>query len=369
MRWLALAVALIASLAAAEGVVRLLPENVLGFRYEEGRFKRPRDGTPDKSANKLGFRDIDHGPRAAGVRRLYLIGDSYVHGIYCNVSQSVGRRLQHHLDAQAAGKFEVVAFGRGGWGQRAELDALKRLGRLESGDLVVTLALTFNDIVDNWPKLRGKSLDQRRQVSLYRPGWLEFPAEKAPGLIFRWSALNRLISHRLYQWTRDRSSDGIPMDYQVYAVEPPPGWPRAWQETETLIDATREYAEKAGAGYAVVAASTPHGALGADRGLSQLMAAYPEMKKSRWDLDAPDRKLGEICRAHGIPFLALEPEFRTQTAAGRTLHWASDGHWNHEGNDLAGSMIADFVLKLSAAGNHSSRTEAPTSAPAAAPSP
>ena len=44
-----------------------------------------------------------------------------------------------------------------------------------------------------------------------------------------------------------------------------------------------------------------------------------------------------------VPFLALEPIFREETAAGRRLHWKYDGHWNAEGNDLAAR------LKLAAA--------------------
>ena len=45
---------------------------------------------------------------------------------------------------------------------------------------------------------------------------------------------------------------------------------------------------------------------------------------------------------HG-ELLALEPDFREETARGATLHWSHDGHWNVAGNDLAGRLLAEWI--------------------------
>ena len=101
----------------------------------------------------------------------------------------------------------------------------------------------------------------------------------------------------------------------------------------------------------VVSASTPHGVWGSEQGLEMLLKAFPAMASYTWDLEKPDRRLARICRARGIPVLLLEPLFgEAARRTGKRLHWPVDGHWNVEGNRLAGELIADFVRRH--AGNH-----------------
>jgi hypothetical protein len=85
--------------------------------------------------------------------------------------------------------------------------------------------------------------------------------------------------------------------------------------------------------------------LGADAGLETLLKVYPAMRGRRWDLNLPDSRMAALTARNGIPFLALEPPFREEQAAGRVLHWPYDGHWNVEGNDFAGALLASFVLE------------------------
>ena len=71
------------------------------------------------------------------------------------------------------------------------------------------------------------------------------------------------------------------------------------------------------------------------------------MRGRSWDLDKPDKRMRDFCKANKIPFLALEPVFRKYTREeGRPLHWQYDGHWNVEGNDVAGKTIARFIQEL-----------------------
>jgi len=136
----------------------------------------------------------------------------------------------------------------------------------------------------------------------------------------------------------------IPIDYLVYAVEADEEWKQAWLETEDLIVATRALSRALGAQYLLASASTPQGVLGAEAGLEKLLETYPAMQGRRWDLSLPDSRMAALAVRNGISFLALEPSFRDEQAAGRILHWPFDGHWNVEGNDLAGELLAAFVL-------------------------
>jgi len=338
---------LLVALSLAELAVRALPEAMLGFRFERGRFRLPREFAADPIRNELGFHDVSPAVRRPGARRVLLLGDSYVEGYSVPIPETLGRRLEHYLDGMEAGRYQVVAIGRSGWGQREQLRALRRHGAALRPDLVLTLFLSLNDVEENSDELKQQVREQlSRGELMVRPGWLFESAEAAPFLYARWSALNRLLSQRLAM-ARARRAAPIPVDYLVYARGDRPRWREAWSRTERLLLETREQAGRLGAGYAIVSASTPQGVWGAQDGLRRLLESYPAMRTLHWDLDLPDRRMAKLCRHHRIPFSALEPRFRTeQRQGGRRLHWRYDGHWNAEGNDFAARLLAGFVRDL-----------------------
>ncbi len=341
-RKLALAVvAVVLGLGITELVLRRLSPSVLGFEYENGTFRGPREFREDTATNRFGFHDVEHGAKRPGSFRVILLGDSYVAALSMRTADTVGRRLEEQLRGLTGRDVEVVSIGRPGWGQVDELRALARFGRRVRPDLVLGLVLTFNDLVDNSPALNRQSDEQLARIARVRPGWTRIPAERAPLFRFRSSVLNRLISHRLALLSVRRDGE-IPLDYLVYATPAAPEWLDAERRTEELIVALRDESARWGARFAVAAASTPHGARG-PKGLAELFAAYPAMRGRTWDLGQPDRWLGDSCRRAGIAFLALEPTFRRLTAAGQVLHWRFDGHWNRDGNAVAGRELARFV--------------------------
>jgi hypothetical protein len=341
---------ILVALALAEGLLRLLSPVQLGFEYADGKFSAPVEFTIDRTANRLGFHDVEPVPIRLQAKRILLLGDSYVHACSVPIPSTVGRRLEHHLQNSSAGSHQVIACGRSGWGQREQLTVLQRLGPTLRPGLVVTLFVPFNDVSDNWPELRAKARAQLSTLMRARPGWLALPADEAPCFYLRASRLNQLISHRLALLSASKDKEHIPLEYSVYSLEPDAIWTDAWAATEDLILRTRDICKDLGAGYVLVSASTPHGVWGAKEGLEQLARVYPAMRDLEWDLDRPNARLAKLCRQHGIPFLSLEPRFREETVEeGRRLHWKYDGHWNVEGNDLAGKLTADFILKLDSA--------------------
>ena len=340
------------SLGIAEWVVRSLPDSRLGFHYDvaDGRFSSPREFQVDIARNSLGFHDVEPGPVERGVVRILLLGDSYVESYSVPASENVGQRLESHLNAEGSRDYDVVSIGASAWGQREQLEALRKYGRLLRPDLVLTLFLPLNDVRNNSAKLQERVKRQRRDPELmFRPGRTRRAADTMPLFWIKSSVLNQLISHRL-AWGAFRSSvdseASIPLDYFVYAVDDDEVWREAWQETARLMLATRAEAQRLGADYAIASASTPQGVLDPEVGLEVLREAYPAMRALDWDLDRPDRILAAFGERNGIPFIALQPHFRERTAAGQTLHWRFDGHWTAEGNDVAGELLADFVRSI-----------------------
>jgi hypothetical protein len=343
-------VSLVVALAVGELTVRLLPESVLGFTCRDGYFLPARQRERDTFRNSLGRHDVEHEvQKPAGVRRVLLLGDSYVAAGVVDVSEIPGQRLEHYLNAGAEQRYEVISLGKGDWGPQNELDIFQEVGRGFSPQIVVTLFLSFNDVENSSKALTLRAYEHRMQKRSARPGRTRVAAADMPFLVFRWSVLNQLLSYRLAYFYRDRTVAGIPPSYYVYAKDEDEDWRAAWRACEDLILQTEAAANAIGARYVVVAASTPHGVWGAEEGLRRLTAEYPGMKELEWDLDKPDKRIERLCQEHDIPFLALEPLFRIETVKGRRLHFPINGHWNPEGNDLAGKLMAEFLLNIEGA--------------------
>jgi hypothetical protein len=331
--------ATLSALALGECAVRQLSPEQLGFRYREGVFDRPVEFLKDRSRNELGFHDASIDLLQAGEKRLLILGDSYIHAAAIEVPQTVGQQLE----AQLGEPWDVVSIGGVGWGQLEPLEALKTHGSDLTPDQVLTVFLPLNDVRNNHPELQREATLQMAHMQRIRPGWVQLEAEDAPLFWVRSSRLNQLISHRLALWNWEDVEDEIPLDYQIYSTGQDPRWEEAWTLTEELIRDTRDTARRVGAEYALAIASTPQGVLGPEAGLEQLQRAYPQMKNGSWDLDLPSRRLIAFCESEGIAVLNLETGLREATAAGQSLHFTYDGHWNKAGHEAAATLLKPFI--------------------------
>jgi hypothetical protein len=349
-RLLSVLLSLGATCLALEIVLRHTPQETLGYQFFGRRFERPQEFQRDFTKNSLKFHDkeplADPGDRI----RIFLVGDSFVDSSTTPIPQSLGPQLEQHLNAELPDSSEVIAIGRSGWGQFAQLRRLKRELPRFRPQIVITLFLGLNDVSDDSQRLRQQLYKNDRRIFRKRPGWTGLRFDDAPLLFFEGSELNRFISFRIANLRLSgRSIDGheqlgFPFDYLVYATEYDADWVEAWKRKEELLADTAAAVREHGGEYLMVSASTPHGVLGQERGVRWLEWSYPAMKQRSWDLDKPDRLLAEACHRLDIPLLRLEPTFRDATAAGAQLHWQHDGHWNAAGNALAGRLMASFLL-------------------------
>jgi hypothetical protein len=333
------------SLGAAELLVRTLSSMQLGYEYRNAAFREPREFVRDKTRNQLGYHDREPGPRVPGVRRILLVGDSYVAATFVSIPETVGQRLEAHLDTDGTKRVQVLSIGGPAWGQREQLSALRQHAPALQPDLILTLFMPFNDVRDNLDRLALMANQEIMRMKRFRPGWRHIPKDEVPLFWFEDSALNRLLSYRLAMHLSRRGDDTIPLDYFVYSTDYDSDWELAWKVTKRLLRNTASLARELDADYGIASASTPHGVYGAEEGLERLRDAYPAMSNRSWDLDGPNRQLKEFCGEEGIPFLSLEPLFRQHLRDhGGRLHWRYDGHWNPRGNDLAARYIAEFIL-------------------------
>jgi hypothetical protein len=343
-------VATLLSLALCELIVRVLPADVLGFEYSDGYFTRVLEFEPRRDRKSLGSPDVRPGPRAAGTIRVLLLGDSMVAAVEVAIEQSVGRRLQWHLDATSPGRYDVVAIGLYGRGQIDELKALRRRGKRLAPDAVITVFYAENDPINNDRDLHEAAATQVREMT---DGWAtqRIPESRMRGLMIPASALNRLLSHRLTVAAIRRESPILPLAYLAYSPEPGSLYEQALHTTEALILKTRDAARRLGADYALVSAPSREVVLG-DRGLEELLSSTPRMRGREWNLDLPDQRLAAFASEHDIPFLALAPSLREAATDGPAVYWKMDPHWTPRGHDLAARQIAEFIREELRAGSH-----------------
>ncbi|NOY24244.1 MAG: SGNH/GDSL hydrolase family protein, partial [Oligoflexia bacterium] len=262
-------------LLLAEGLVRLLPDQVRGYTWQDGVFSRPAEFVPDLQHNELGFHDVALPPIEQGTHRVLLLGDSYVAAHSVKVEQTVGQRLEHHL-AEQGGTWRVVSGGGNGWGQPEERVVFEKLAPLVQPQLVLTLFVGENDVENDHPILQAISRRQIDALTRFRPGWLHLRAADAPWLLLPASELNRMVSYRLamgrlVRSTAEQGMEAVPIDYLVYARDAPAIWDQAWERVRALLKEQRDLAHGIGAAYAVVSASLPEGVLPPPEGAQALV--------------------------------------------------------------------------------------------------
>ncbi len=76
----------------------------------------------------------------------------------------------------------------------------------------------------------------------------------------------------------------------------------------------------------------------------EAQVAYDGLRRDGFDLDRPNRLIGEMCENHGWNCLDLLPTFREH--GHRLLHLPYDMHWNAAGNEVAGVAIAEYLEPL-----------------------
>jgi len=138
-------------------------------------------------------------------------------------------------------------------------------------------------------------------------------------------------------------ADGVPVDYWVYAADPPPEWRDAWTHTEQLLAALRDAVTADGARLVVMVVTSREQVYPAD--WQQLQQQYPPMQRITWDLDGPERRVLGWCERSGVACVRLSPAFEAQRD-GQRLHFLYDGHWTAAGHALAARTVDEFLHEM-----------------------
>jgi len=370
-------VSLGAALGAVELGVRLLhlePDRFweydarLGSRLVPGRkgwwTQEEREFVVPVTINAEGWRDVEHTvEKPEGVFRILLLGDSFTEAMQVPLEATYGRVLEDKLNqSEPEKRVEVINNGVSGYGTAGELLLFEEEGSRYRPDLVLLAFYPGNDIMNNSPEVEDTLIPVYAAdgtIERVKPAGGEGRKPKAKGLLarskayryFRRQLLTRHpdLAKRLAAWgigPRDgvktaKMFDGVPAAYFVYAP-PDPVWEAAWDRTRRLLSDLKAETAKVGARLVVAVVSSRDEVY--PEKWQEILAAYPAMQGRAWDVEAPRRRIVDLCRTEGIPVIELTPAMRA-SGSHDLLHFSSDGHWTPAGHRLAGETIARALVE------------------------
>ncbi|MBN2054445.1 SGNH/GDSL hydrolase family protein [bacterium] len=355
-------IALLASILMVEGVVRLMAPQPrhspwarmapLGLSHLPGSAIDAwgQGSLVHHQSNMEGFIDVPHTPvRIPGVRRVAVLGDSFVEAIQVPLEQKCTRRLEAILNHSGETAWEVLDFGVAGAGTAGELLVYRDHARKYNPDVVILCFFLGNDVLNNHPDLDPKRDKPFLRVVDHRAvSWSTGSPGIAPDLPGGWvsglldvSHLARLLNSRLQALRLHRArtdSTGLPRDFQVFNRTAVPAWEEAWKVTSDVLgvlagECAADHAE-------LLIVAVPDRIQVHEEAWRACRNDYPALTSEQFDPALPNARLTAICADRGIPMLDLTPHLQRLALTGHMLYFPDDGHWNETGNDAAAECIA-----------------------------
>ncbi|MEW5946370.1 MAG: SGNH/GDSL hydrolase family protein [bacterium] len=368
-------VGLLVGIAFAEVVLRIAGISIPKFfRVDDtlGMSHRPgvkgwwiREGKTYVSINSEGLRDRERSKvKPPGTIRIAVLGDSYVEAFNVPFEKAFTSVMERELGKckkLGARRIEVINFGVGGYNTGIELLALRHHVWNYSPDIVLLAFYSENDIMDN-----SKSMfyDGTRPYFVLRDGRLEldnsfkdspyFKSRKswysrAAYCVLNYSRVlqvieeSRITLKRILMQRKQRLANLPKKGLMLYLEPTDELWQEAWLITEKLISTMASEVEEKGARFILTALSNP-------------TQAHPskEVRKKTMknlgvtDLFYPDRRIEALGERLGFPVITLGRQFQSHAEENQAFLYGSKetkgvGHWNEEGQRLAGKTVAEYI--------------------------
>lgn len=308
-------------------------DGATGFR------QRSRAVIAGQVTNSRGF----NGPEPATVktsRRIGVIGDSFV---FSAVPRGLDLVSRVAAGARREADVEILNLGVLAAGPENYLGILEKDGRELQLDAAVVVFFVGNDISQADPHFRTRiffgspravlrspffvrpGIDYLYSIKMLRGGWRLLREEvlyaPEPGGTFSRQIFLEVERERL----------------EICRKRPTAKIARGYAGAEELFDRLRRFEEEHGIPVAVALAPDQ---FQVDRELRAAILADGEA--AQFDLELPQKRLGDALAARGIRYIDLLPRLRNR-AAERTVYLERDTHWNADGNRLAATFLLDAL--------------------------
>jgi hypothetical protein len=332
--------------------------------YERREFRVP------VRFSSFGLRDREYPlQKPPGTLRIAWLGDSFVEALQVPLDSCATERLEARLAATAGRRSEVLNFGVSGYGTCQQLLLLEEMALRFEPDLVLA-QYYFNDLDDD-RKLGMCGLDAEGALVVTPAAQLTLVTRltsATKSFLYRHSHLWMFVSTRQRRTVRpggraetaaDAAMPAVPLYDEAGGVPVPscPGRHKSFEWFLTLHDlpaeTQRALDQHAAIWERMAARCRARGArfvgiIGVSRTQIEPEVYAKTLRDTGcraaahdWDL-APAR-LKAAAAARGVEVIDLLPAFRAATAAGETLHFRIDGHWNAAGNRVAAAAVCDTL--------------------------
>ncbi len=319
--------------------------------------------------NSAGMHDGEHSrQKDKDVFRILVLGDSFVEARQVAEQESSHAVIESFLNAASGSniRYEVISAGASAWGPAQELMYFRTEGQFYAPDLVLVFWYPANDLSDVLPEHRMTF----EGTNCYAPYFAicngRFDAEpwfSAPGIsptkencytvkkILN-SVLNYLYHQsRLYQqleplFVKNQSSIKYAFEFSPWLENNHDEiLDYAYQVTDGIYTNLASEANRSGAKIVVVIIPLKQAVyyeLGSPF-REQIEIQYPGLKGVA--PRSPNQIITTLMMAKGIHVLDLQPAFVEHLrAGGGVIYWNTDSHWNIPGNQMAGELIARWLV-------------------------
>ena len=318
-----------------------------------------------------GLRDVEHPvEKPAPTLRVAILGDSYSEAAQVQMDQSFWSVMGRQLDGCPvvnAKKVEVINFGVDGYGTDQELLTLREQVWSYAPDIIVLVFTPSNDVTDN---SRILSVEKDKPFFVYQEGKLvmdasfrasfQYHARESWPMQLYYRAVNSLRVLQLVRQTKNlwrqrklgemvqgtTDSGGVKFGLADLSYRQPadPAWKDAWQVTEALLQELNNEVMARGSAFLVVTVT---------RAIQ--VNPDPELRRNyvkRLGVDNlfyPEQRIAALGKTTGFPVLTLAQPFVEHAERDHKFLHFGGGHWNIEGNHLAGEMIAHKICEIQGA--------------------
>jgi hypothetical protein len=305
--------------------------------------------------NPSGFRDDPIPKNNDDVRKILVVGDSFVSNISVKHDDVFTEVMQKQMDNTS-----VINFGVNGYGQVQEYLLLEKFLDIVKPDFVIQLVYIRNDFLDNtsgdrrYPCPSAEWNEKNSIIKLLPPKTVKYKSTKTK---FQKAILHKfhlyfLIDHRLTV-LRNKFSFLKTREYQPSIWTPPELYlcckdksaevDRLFKIMEQLLQKTALLLNKNDIPFLFVLA--PSFLQVDDKLWTNTLGKFVE-DLEQYNQSLPNQRLVKFAKSNRMPMLDLLPILRSETKMGKILYHPNEQHWNKYGNRVVASTLLKCLASL-----------------------
>ncbi len=342
--------------------------------------------------NSKGWRDTEHAiQKKPGVRRIVVLGDSYMEGYTVELRDSLPKVIEQVALEQSI-NLESINLGVGGYGTLQEYLVFRDAGKRYKPDIVLLGFYIGNDLVDNSLELQNihkensgvksgrpflrieklpdweiTTVNYEHSLNVYQDRLKKLEESGADSILGSWGTRSALIKigsvalenlkysaiHKLgyadkyfpsrkNQAILQYSADKLLTRVGMYYCNETNEYADSWRITRKIFERLAAEVQKADA--QLIVFSVPARAEVESKLMKETIKRSVAGEKLCLENPIAYKRLSQMLKKLGIPYLNLLPEFKKfHNVSEKKLFYYGDSHWNEAGHQLASEKLFQFL--------------------------